>query len=136
MVTLLQCKLKPEDYIKAQYLHMRQSSWLKYLGIALLSLWLVVLVASVRLGFLTRTIGAFTLVFLLFGLVYALGHALHLFVILPWSVRRTFMFGASFIILTTSIIDAFSNALMTSSFYANRVFHLGFVVNVLISLPN
>lgn len=45
MITL-RCKLKPEDYIQAQYLHMRSLSWLKYLGIALLSLSLVILIAS------------------------------------------------------------------------------------------
>ena len=85
MITL-QCKLKPEDYIKAQYLHMRPSPWLKYLGIALLSFWLVILVAlAFPSGSLISVFDAFTPI-LFFGLIYVL----ILFVILPWNGRRIF----------------------------------------------
>ena len=90
MITLQQCKLKPEDYIKAQYLHIRPSPWLKYLGIALLSLWLVFLVASVfPLGSSTSAFGAVTHI-LSFGLIYALIIYITFRVILPWNVRRIF----------------------------------------------
>jgi hypothetical protein len=51
MITLKQCKLTPEDYIEAHYLHMRPSPWLKYFGIALMSLLVVVLVALVASSF-------------------------------------------------------------------------------------
>lgn len=85
MITL-QCKLKPEDYIKAQYLHMQPSPWLKYLGITLLSLCLVVLVASGPSSVsLTTTFSAFAPIFLL-GLLYAF----ILFAVIPWKVRRIF----------------------------------------------
>lgn len=59
MITL-QCKLKPEDYIQAQYLHMRPSPLFKYLCIALLSLCLVVFIASASsLGSLTIALSGF-----------------------------------------------------------------------------
>jgi uncharacterized membrane-anchored protein len=85
MITL-QCKLKPEDYVKAQYLHIRPSPWLKYLGIALLSLWLVVVVASVFLpasssSFHTRILNPI----LFLGLFFFI-----LLVVLPWNSRRIF----------------------------------------------
>ncbi len=85
MITL-QCKLKPEDYIQAQYLHMRPSPWLKYLGIAFLSFWLVVLVA---LALSTRSLSSVlsTATPILF---LCLIYAFILFVILPWNVRRIF----------------------------------------------
>jgi YcxB-like protein len=86
MITL-NCKLKPEDYIKAQYLHMRPSPWLKYPGIAFLSLWLVFSVASASLsGSLTRAFRALTPI-LFFGLFCAL----ILFIILPRNVHRIFL---------------------------------------------
>lgn len=83
MITLQQCKLKPEDYIKAQYLHMRPSPWLKYLCIALLSLYLVLLVASsFRLGSLDSD--SYPIFGLIFGLI------LYLYVVIPWNTRRMF----------------------------------------------
>jgi YcxB-like protein len=85
MITL-HCKLKPEDYIQAQYLHMRPSSWQKYLGIALLSLWLVAVVASAFQSVsLNNMLGIF-LPTLFFSLIYIL----ILLVVLPWNVRRIF----------------------------------------------
>jgi hypothetical protein len=81
---LLQCKLKPEDYIKAQYLHMRPSPWLKYFGIALLSLWLVFFIALASRS-LTTAVDAFIPI-LFFGVTYAL----IIFAIIPWNVRRIF----------------------------------------------
>ncbi|MEI6330371.1 MAG: YcxB family protein [Pseudanabaena sp. ELA645] len=71
---VLQCKLTSEDYIKAQYLHLRPSPWLKYLGIACLSL-------AFTSGSLTALINI-----LLFGLIYTL----FILFILPWNVRRIF----------------------------------------------
>lgn len=85
MITL-QCKLKPEDYIKAQYLHMRPSPWLKYLGIALLSLCLVIVVASAFSSIAFEQVASTFAPLLFLGLLYAF----ILFVILPWNVRRVF----------------------------------------------
>jgi membrane protein implicated in regulation of membrane protease activity len=85
MITLKQCKLTPEDYIEAQYLHMRPSPWLKYFGIALMSLLVVVLVALVASSFsfssLISVFGVFVYI-LIFWVIYA--------VVLPWNVRRIF----------------------------------------------
>jgi YcxB-like protein len=89
MITL-QCKLKPEDYIKAQYLHMRPSPWLKYLSIALLSLWLVVLVTvTFSSGSLTNAL-RFVIPILLPTLFFCLIYGLILFVTIPWQTRRIF----------------------------------------------
>lgn len=86
MITL-QCKLTPEDYIKANYLHMRPSPWLKYLGMAFLSFFLVFLVSSVpsSVSFATAFIILATM-FLFYGLFYAF----ILLAIIPWKVRRIF----------------------------------------------
>ncbi len=85
MITL-QCKLKPEDYIKANYLHIRPSPWLKYLSIAFLSLCIVILVASVSsLDSFTSVLSALAPI-LFFGLIYAF----ILFILIPWNARRIF----------------------------------------------
>ncbi len=85
MITL-QCKLKPEDYIKAQYLHMQPSPWFMYLGIALLSFCLVIVAASVPSSVsLATTISVFAPILLL-GVFYGF----MLFLIIPWNVRRIF----------------------------------------------
>lgn len=89
MITL-QGKLKPEDYIKAQYLHMQPSSWLMYLGIALLSFCLVIFVALTSVSVpLTTTFSIFFSVFVpMFILVVF--YVLILLFVMPWNVRRTF----------------------------------------------
>jgi hypothetical protein len=85
MITL-QGKFKPEDYIKALYLHLRPKPWFKYIVIALLSLCLVVFVASASSP--DSLINAFSIFvpILIFGLFYIF----ILFVIMPWNVRRIF----------------------------------------------
>jgi YcxB-like protein len=85
MITL-QCKLEPEDYIKAQYLHMQPSPWLKYLGIALLSLCLVIVAASVPSSVSLATAISVFAPILLLGVIYGF----MLLFIIPWNVRRIF----------------------------------------------
>lgn len=87
MITL-QGKLKPEDYIQAQYLHMQPSPWLMYLGIAFLSFCLVIVVSltpvSVPLTTILSTVFFNALAPLVVFYVFML-----LFVI-PWNARRIF----------------------------------------------
>lgn len=85
MITL-QGKFEPKDYIKAQYLHLRPKPWFKYVVIALLSLCLVILLASASSAdsFINALINFVPI--LIFGLFYIF----ILFVIMPWNVRRIF----------------------------------------------
>jgi YcxB-like protein len=78
-------KLQSADIIKAMYLHMRPRPWLKYLGIALLSLYIVFLTTgSLLVGF-----GKF---FSLFGppLLFVLFAVFFVFISIHRNARLTF----------------------------------------------
>jgi YcxB-like protein len=85
MITL-QCKLTPEDYIKALYLNMRPSPWLKYVGIAALAFCLVMLVSAAFSS--NRYIGGFRTFVPMLGI--GLFYVFILFYSIPRNARRIF----------------------------------------------
>ncbi|MEM1253981.1 MAG: YcxB family protein [Cyanobacteria bacterium P01_H01_bin.21] len=84
MITL-QCQLKPEDYIQATRLHMRQT-WLKYLALLVLGLYLAIfihlIVTGSSLALMIERLLPFSILVLTYGVIY--------FVIQPWNARRIF----------------------------------------------
>lgn len=85
MITL-QGKCEPKDYINAQYLHLRPKPWFKYVAIALLSLCLVILLASASSpDSLLNALSIFVPI-----LIWGLFYIFILFVIMPWNMRRIY----------------------------------------------
>jgi hypothetical protein len=85
MLSIL-CQLTADDYVKAQYLHLRPSPWVKYLVLGLVGLGLAVLVSGALSPFLLTNLLIAALPILFFGVIYGF----ILLVIVPSKTRRVF----------------------------------------------